>query len=290
MDNTMPADAGDQPYIITHQLQQSSDLHYAPEDRPKMSATIGKLATALAKAQGEIENASKDGKGNFGKYANLASTWDAIRGPLSKNEIAIYQRPLMIAGRLTMATMLMHSSGEFLDDSELEMIFDRSGGRVTPMQAMGSAVTYARRYTLQAATGVAPADDDDGQSAGKPQASGPLPQKSKPQPADPGPKTDKGPAAQKPKTNPNFAPAPQDLLDQINDLAIERQISENILIKLVRDGYECKTNPPLTWIAKEIAEMLSNEDCNEATLMAQFQRLASRKEAARIKAAAEGGQ
>ncbi len=256
-----------------------------PGLRPKRSQSIGKLAAALAKAQGEMINAEKDTKGNYGKYATLASTWDAIRRPLSKNEISVFQRPLTINSVLKMCTMLLHSSGEFLDDSELEMIFDRTGGRLTPMQAMGSAVTYARRYTLQAASGIAPADDDDGNGAGKPQveSSGPTPQRSKPVAlSDGAPKVKPG--------SKNSAPAPQDLLEQINSLAIDRNIAESILVKLVRDGYECKNpmHPPL-WIAKEIAEMLSNEDCTEATLMAQFQRLATRKEAARIKAAAEAG-
>jgi hypothetical protein len=141
--------------------------NWKPEDRPRSSPTLGKLAAALAKAQGAIENAEKDVKGNYGKYATLAATWNAIREQLSKNEIAIYQRPLSIEKTLKMCTMLIHSSGEFLDDSELEMIFDRTGGRISPMQAMGSAVTYARRYTLQAAVGIA-AEDDDGEGAGKP--------------------------------------------------------------------------------------------------------------------------
>lgn len=256
-------------------------VHYSAENRPRQSPTIGKLAAALAKAQGEMENVSKDATNPAfkSKYATLSSTWDAIREPLAKNEIAIYQRPLTIGGVLKMCTMLLHSSGEFMDDSELEMIFNRQAQ--IPMQAMGSSVTYARRYTLQAATGVAPADDDDGQNAGKPavEPSGPLPQK----------KQDPKPAAKEPakKTNPNMAPADQLLMDQITDLAIERRIPESILMHLVRQGYGCTTNVPPRWIALEIADLLSNEDCTEVTVMAQSQRVLSRREAARI--TKEGG-
>lgn len=142
-------------------------INCKPEDRPRMSQTVGKLASALAKAQGQMLNAIKDGQGTYGKYATLAATWDAIRKPLSDNGIAVYQRPLTIGGKPNMCTMLIHSSGEFFDDSELELKFE-SNGRMSAMQAMGSAVTYARRYSLQAATGIAPDDDDDGAGAGNP--------------------------------------------------------------------------------------------------------------------------
>lgn len=135
------------------------------EVRPKQSASLSKIAAALSKAQGQMINAEKDAKGNYGKYATLAATWDVIRKPLSDNEIAIYQRILMVEGKPTMATMLIHSSGEFLDDCELELKFD-TDGRKNAMQAMGSAVTYARRYSLQSVTGVAPTDDDDGEKSG----------------------------------------------------------------------------------------------------------------------------
>ncbi len=237
-----------------------------PIDRPKMSATLGKIGAALAKAQGEMLNAEKDMKGNYGKYATLASTWDSIRKPLSNNEIAIYQRPLDINGKLKMCTMLIHSSGEFLDDSELEMIFDRTGGRITPMQAMGSAVTYSRRYTLQAATGIAPADDDDGNSAGKPQDPPPV-QKEK-----------KSPPAQKA----NFAPASNQLIEQINGLCIDRGIVEGELTYLITKGYGVVPGKVPTWIAKEILDLLMLDGANSGTVMAQAQRVISRREAAEL--------
>lgn len=244
-----------------------------PKNRPKSSLTIGKLATALAKAQGDIQNAEKDAKGTYGKYATLASTWDAIRPSLSKNEIAIYQRPLEIDGKLKMCTMLMHSSGEFFDDSELEMIFDRSGGRLTPMQAMGSAVTYARRYTLQSAVGVAPTDDvpqgdDDGVAAGKNDAPVKAPDK---KPVTP-------PVPQKKKVN--YAPASADLFDKLVHLAFERGVgdfeSSQLLLAYGVDNYE---HIP-TWIAEEIANFLSNPETNAGTVMAEAARVKIRREAA----------
>lgn len=236
----------------------------------RQSPSLGKLAAALAKAQGEMQNAEKDGKGNYGKYANLASTWDAIRIPLSKNEIAVYQRPMVIQGKPYLCTMLIHSSGEFVDDGEIELIFDREGGRLTPMQAMGSAVTYARRYGLQSATGVAPADDD-GEGAGKPQ---PAP-KAKSPPA---------PANHQPPVQPtnNFAPAPASWMEKLHGLCSMRQISEGVLNKLIAEGYGEKHGSVKKWVVSEIGLLLDDENTTEATLMALTQRKISERESKRI--------
>jgi len=151
---------------VSQENTEVKKLFYKPEERPKRSESLGKIGLALSKAQGEIENAEKDVKGNYGKYSTLAATWNSIRKQLSKNEIAVFQRPMTIDSKPTMCTMLIHSSGEFLDDSELEMKFDNNN-RMNAMQALGSAVTYSRRYSLQAAVGIAP-EDDDGNGAGNP--------------------------------------------------------------------------------------------------------------------------
>lgn len=264
---------------MSDQSPEPSGVITVMADRPKRSESIGKIGAALAKAQGEMLNAEKDVKGNYGKYATLASTWDAIRKPLSNNEIAVYQRPLVVNKVLKMCTMLIHSSGEFIDDSELEMIFDRSGGRLNPMQAMGSAVTYARRYTLQAATGIAPQDDDDGNGAGKPQDTPP-----------PSPKQEKKAeaakmnAGQAPQTasKSNFAPASKQVIEQINGLCMDRGISEGELNYLITKGYGCTPGSVPTWIAKEMIDLLNSTDTNSGTIMAQAQRVISRREAAKI--------
>ena len=126
----------------------------------RRSDSIAALAAALAKAQGEIEGASKDKTNPHFKsaYADLASVWGACRAPLSKNTLAVLQPSFTDGPRVTVTTILVHSSGEFIE-SDLTMV----AGQNTP-QGIGSCITYARRYALSALVGVAP-EDDDGNAA-----------------------------------------------------------------------------------------------------------------------------
>lgn len=128
------------------------------------SETIGALAAALAKAQGQIKGALKDSDNPFfkSKYADLASVVTAIRDAFSANGIA-YTQVLHHTGNQDVAveTVLMHSSGEWLSCGVLVVPVTKADA-----QGYGSAITYARRYSLQAAAGVA-ADDDDGNAAAK---------------------------------------------------------------------------------------------------------------------------
>lgn len=132
------------------------------------SPTIGKLATALAKAQATMQAATLDGTNPHfkSKFATLASTWAACRDALSANELAVVQ-PTRIDenGIVVLCTTMIHSSGEWIS-SEYPVSPERGN---TP-QAIGSALTYARRYTLAALVGVVADDDDDGNAAsqGKP--------------------------------------------------------------------------------------------------------------------------
>lgn len=122
------------------------------------SDSIGELAKALATAQGVIQGAKKDSENPFfkSKYADLASVWDACRPALSANGLAVIQTTEAEDenGSIPVETMLAHSSGEWICGLL----------KVRPMkddpQAMGSALTYARRYALAAMVGVAPEDDD----------------------------------------------------------------------------------------------------------------------------------
>lgn len=128
-----------------------------------MSETMKELYTALAKAQGQIEGASKERENSHfkSKYADLASVWDAIRAPLSANGLCVVQLPEPSAdGKMVLRTILAHSSG-----AQIETVYPLNPVAQTP-QGYGSAITYARRYTLMAITGVAPEDDDGNAASG----------------------------------------------------------------------------------------------------------------------------
>jgi hypothetical protein len=131
-----------------------------------MTEATGKLAAALAKAQAEIKGAKKDAENPFFKstYADLASTWEACREALSKNELAVVQPTDLVDGAMILKTILMHSSGESITGILPIMVGDKATA-----QQVGSAITYARRYALAAMVGVAP-EDDDGNSASETQA------------------------------------------------------------------------------------------------------------------------
>ena len=130
----------------------------------QQSESLNELATALAKAQGEITGALKESANPFFKsrYADLASCWDACRLALSNNGLAVVQAPSTSEnGHLVLATSLLHSSGQWM----------RSELSVTPKddspQAFGSALTYARRYALTAMVGIAQVDDDGNAASGR---------------------------------------------------------------------------------------------------------------------------
>ncbi len=126
------------------------------------SPEIDKIATALAKAQGDLENASKSATNPHfkSKYADLAAVMEACRKPLSANEIAIIQCPSANETEIGMVTMLVHASGQFFA-SRLSMV-----PRDNSPQSAGSAITYARRYSLMAMAGIAPEDDDGNDASG----------------------------------------------------------------------------------------------------------------------------
>ncbi len=126
------------------------------------SESISDLAAALSKAQGQIKGAVKDSANPFfkSKYADLSSVWEACRDALSSNELSIVQSPETAQNGITIETMLCHSSGQWITSSYVMPVSK------VDAQAVGSAITYARRYALAAMVGVAP-EDDDGNSAAK---------------------------------------------------------------------------------------------------------------------------
>jgi hypothetical protein len=130
------------------------------------SENIAALSASLAKAQGQIEGAVK-GKENphfKSKYADLAACDEAVIEALNANGIALIQRTLPCESGVTVETVFLHTSGETMSSGPLHVPAQKQDA-----QGYGSALTYARRYSLMAACGIAP-EDDDGHAASKPVA------------------------------------------------------------------------------------------------------------------------
>ncbi len=126
------------------------------------SEQINELAAALAKCQGEILPAIKDSKNPFfkSKYADLNSVWSVCREPLSKHGLAVIQTmDKDETGALILITTLAHSSGQWIrSKSPIPLL-------KSDPQAMGSSLTYMRRYSLSAIVGISTDEDDDGEKA-----------------------------------------------------------------------------------------------------------------------------
>ena len=131
----------------------------------KHSESIALLAGALAKAQLQIEPASKNATNPHFRshYADLASIWDACRGPLGANGLSIVQFPCDgEVGRIGLCTIIVHSSGEWMSETITVKALKEDP------QFLGGVLTYLRRYSLAAVVGVTATEDDDGNAASTP--------------------------------------------------------------------------------------------------------------------------
>ena len=123
---------------------------------------VARLAMALCLAQADIKDAKTNKKNAYigNSYADLTAVWQACRAALTKNDLAVVQRfKDDNRGTTYLETLLIHTSGESIS-SELPLM------NVKDWHSMGSAITYARRYSLCALVGIAPdGEDDDGAAA-----------------------------------------------------------------------------------------------------------------------------
>jgi hypothetical protein len=130
------------------------------------SPSIANLAAALAHLQGHLANVAKTSTNSIlrNKYADLAAVRDATAGPLADAGLAVVQTAVVLeGGQPGLRTALVHTSGEWIGGT---LPLKATGNKgVNEMQALGAAITYARRYGLLAILGLA-TDDDDGNGAG----------------------------------------------------------------------------------------------------------------------------
>jgi len=123
-----------------------------------METPIGpKFAAAFVKAQKQFGKALKTSTNPHfrSKYADLSSCIDAVLGALNDNGIGFMQRTYECKDGVLLETIFVHDSGEVMECGMLHV-------PASKMDAMGfgSALTYARRYSILTATGLAPEDDD----------------------------------------------------------------------------------------------------------------------------------
>jgi hypothetical protein len=124
------------------------------------SNEIDQLAAAMAAAQAEMGAAVKGASNPFfkSKYADLGSVIQAIKPAFAAHGLSYIQMPIHEDTGVGVCTRLMHKSGQYL---EQEFVLPLA--KQDP-QAAGSAITYARRYALQAMAGI-PSEDDDANAA-----------------------------------------------------------------------------------------------------------------------------
>jgi len=124
------------------------------------------IAKAFVKAQKEFGPALKTHTNPAfrSKYADLSACVEAVIDALNSNGIALMQQTSEDNTGVTVETVFLHESGETLTSGKLHV----PASKQDP-QGYGSALTYARRYSLMASCGIAP-EDDDGNAASKPRA------------------------------------------------------------------------------------------------------------------------
>jgi hypothetical protein len=218
----------------------------------KHSESIALLAGALAKAQLQIEPASKNATNPHFRshYADLASIWDACRGPLNTNGLSIVQFPCDgEVGRIGLCTMIVHSSGEWMSETITVKALKEDP------QFLGGVLTYLRRYSLAAVVGVTATEDDDGNAVSTPanaRVNAPAPRPYIPPPVSP-PLVNAPSVAHKPVSQPVSQPVAkpvQTANNVIDKVALQMTPDKNSVQAIVEfykvDEGMGKNNKPYT--------------------------------------------
>ena len=124
------------------------------------SESVNELFGALAKAQANLKPAhfNKTNPHFKSKYADMTAVLEAVRRPLAEHGLAVTQTTEVRDGALVLVTRMGHSSGQWIAG---EYPLPNTG---RPHE-IGSAMTYAKRYSLSAIVGISADDDDDGNAA-----------------------------------------------------------------------------------------------------------------------------
>lgn len=185
----------------------------------KSSQSIENLAKALVSFHTEVKDPKRDANNPFfkSKYVTLDVLIGTVRPVLAKHGLSFLQIPSSADnGKVGCTTILMHETGEYIESEPFVM----SSQKNDP-QGYGSALTYARRYSLSATLGVAWDDDDDGNYASQPQQQ----QKKAPRKVNP--------------KEPTSLEIIRGIAVEVNDIAMAKGIGKEVVIELIK-GYNVK--------------------------------------------------
>jgi hypothetical protein len=208
----------------------------------KTSEQINEISTALSKCQAELKNPSKSSKNPFFKsnYANLDSVIEAVKGPAAKFGLSYASGVVENDKGMVLTTRLMHSSGQWLED-QLPLI-----GKLDTMQAIGAAITYARRYSIQSLFGVTGEEDDDGNSVSQQ------------------PKQRQQPAFVRPS-----APRIEDDRKKVLGAFIQLGIDEEGISKMIRKPFESTSSDDISKLRAVYSQISSGKRTYESFLTAE---------------------
>lgn len=138
-----------------------------------MTDIVSQLFAAMASASGEMEGASRDALNPHlkNKYANLSSVVAAIKPALVKNGLWFRQVMHEREKGVCIETLVCHKAGHEISFGSLFVPASKQDA-----QGFGSALTYARRYSLMTAFGICPEDDDGNAAAASPPQVEPAPE------------------------------------------------------------------------------------------------------------------
>lgn len=128
----------------------------------KISEEKKEIAKAYNMLQKQMRPASKDSVNPHfrSKYSSYESTWEALRDPLTDNGLSCEQDVTTGEKSVSVLTFVLHISGEWMEFGPLTMPVNK-----LDCQGFASAISYAKRYALQAAFGIVSGEDDDGNAA-----------------------------------------------------------------------------------------------------------------------------
>lgn len=249
---------------------------------------ISRLATALAKAQGEFPVIPKDSevevyaKGQPKtpanllykyKYADLTAIISATRPAFSKYGLSFTQG--VVPGGFV--TTFFHESGETLQSGFIPCDVPKNAD----MKQVAGLITYVKRISLTAALGVS-ADEDVDAAPVEGNQGNQTDKKPAGKAAAPAKKQETKPPAEK-KPAGNLAPCDQGMIDAMNSAAADSFVTESALWDLISNGYGYNERFPPVFVIKEVIKFLESGDATADTIAKFKQNTISRREAKRIK-------